>query len=124
MTDQEQVQVSDLEKTLLDCAARPQLCGGIAELAKGLWLRRQALDEERLVSHARRLQHRAAAMRLGFLLETYGLGQPETIADLQSLVATSYARLDPTLPDEGRYRARWRLRINLDPDELVATVWT
>jgi len=124
VTDQEQVQVSDLEKTLLDCCARPHLCGGIAELARGLWLRRQALDEERLVSHAQRLHHRASAKRLGFLLETYGLGQPETIAALQSLVGAGYALLDPTLPDEGRYRARWRLRINLDPDELRATVWT
>jgi predicted transcriptional regulator of viral defense system len=37
VTDQAQVQVSDLEKTLLDCAVRPDLCGGSAELTKGLW---------------------------------------------------------------------------------------
>ena len=123
-TDQEQVQVSDLEKTLLDCAVRPELCGGLAELAKGLWLRKDDLDEDRLVAYVRRLGHKAAARRIGFLLETYGLGRPETIAALQSFTNRRYALLDPTLPDEGPYRARWRLRINLDPEELKATVWT
>jgi predicted transcriptional regulator of viral defense system len=123
-TDQEQVQVSDLEKTLLDCAARPHLCGGLGELAKGLWLRKDGLDESRLVTYSQRLDHKAAAKRIGFLLETYSLGRPETIAALQALVNPRYALLDPTLPDEGPYRARWRLRINLDPEELKATVWT
>ncbi len=123
-TDQEQVQVSDLEKTILDCAARPELCGGIGELAKGLWLRKTDLDENRLTAYARRLDHRAAAKRVGFLLETYNLGKPETIAALQSLVNERYTRLDPTLPDKGSYRARWRVRVNLDPEELTAIVWT
>ncbi|MBN1954819.1 MAG: type IV toxin-antitoxin system AbiEi family antitoxin domain-containing protein [Anaerolineae bacterium] len=123
-TDQEQVQVSDLEKTLLDCAARPHLCGGLGELAKGLWLRKGDLDESRLVAYAQRLDHKAASKRIGFLLETYALGRPATIAALQALVNSRYALLDPTLPDEGPYRARWRLRVNLDPEELKAIVWT
>ena len=124
VTDQEQVQISDLEKTLLDCAVRPELCGGLGELAKGLWLRKDDLDENRLVAYVKRLDHKAAAKRIGFLLETYSLGRPETISALQSFVNPRYALLDPTLPDEGPYRARWRLRINLDPEELKAIVWT
>lgn len=123
-THHDQVQVSDLEKTILDCAARPGLCGGLGELAKGLWLRKDGLDESRLVTYARRLDHRAAARRVGFLLETFTLGSPETIAALQSLVNPRYALLDPSLPDAGAYRARWRLRVNLDPKELESAVWT
>lgn len=124
VTDQEQVRVSDLEKTLLDCAARPALCGGLAELAKGLWQRKDDVDEERLAAYVLRLGHRAAAKRIGFLFETYGLGRPETIAVLQSMVNRRYNLLDPVLPDEGAYRARWRLRINLDPEEMKSVVWT
>jgi predicted transcriptional regulator of viral defense system len=123
-TEQEQVQVSDLEKTILDCAARPELCGGLAELAKGLWMRKNDLNEDRLVAYARRLDHKAATKRIGFLLETYHLGHPETIASLQALVNSRYSPLDPTLPAQGPYRARWRLRVNLDPEELKTTVWT
>ena len=54
----------------------------------------------------------------------FDLGRPETIAALQSFTNRRYTLLDPTLPDEGPYRARWRLRINLEPEELKATVWT
>ena len=123
VTDQQQVQVSDLEKTLLDCAARPELCGGL-ELAKGLWMRKNDLNEDRLAAYARRLDHKAAIKRIGFLLETYNLGRPETIASLQNLVNLRYSPLDPTLPAQGPYRARWRLCVNLDPEELKTTVWT
>jgi predicted transcriptional regulator of viral defense system len=124
VTDQKQVQVSDLEKTLLDGAAHPHLCGGLGELAKGLWLRKDDLNEDRLVAYLQRLDHKAAAKRIGFLLETYELGRSETITALRSLVNPRYALLDPTLPDQGPYRARWRLRLNLDPEELKAIVWT
>jgi predicted transcriptional regulator of viral defense system len=108
----------------LDSTARPDLCGGLEELVKGIWMRKGNLNENRLVAYAERLDHRAAARRTGFLLETLGLGRPETIARLQALVNPRYALLDPTLPDEGSYRARWRLRVNLDPEELRATLWT
>jgi predicted transcriptional regulator of viral defense system len=54
----------------------------------------------------RGLDNQAAAKRIAFLLETYGLGRPETTASLQSLVNDRYALLDPTLPDEGAFRSR------------------
>jgi len=34
----------------------------------------------------------------------------------------SYAILDPLLPDEGKFMARWRLRLNVDPDEIAFVV--
>ena len=124
VTPQEQVRVSDLEKTVFDCAVRPQLCGGLGELGKGLWLARDDLDENRLVEYLERLNHKAAAKRVGFLLETYGLGHPDTIHALHSSISRGYDLLDPTLPDEGPHRPRWRLRVNLDGEELKASVWT
>lgn len=121
---EEQVRVSDLEKTLLDCAVRPELCGGLGECARGLWLRKGDLDENRLVKYIERLGHKAAAKRVGFLLETYGLGEPSTLGAMQSLISRGYDLLDPTLPNEGPHRRRWRLRINLDTEELKRSVWT
>lgn len=124
VTPQEQVRVSDLEKTVFDCAVRPQLCGGLGELGKGLWLARDDLDENRLVEYLERLNHKAAAKRVGFLLETYGLGQPDTIHALHSSISRGYDLLDPTLPDEGPHRPRWRVRVNLKPEELKTSIWT
>ena len=51
------MQVSDLEKTILDCAAQPESCGELAELAKGLWMRRNDLNENQLVAYAKRREH-------------------------------------------------------------------
>ena len=124
VTAEEEVRVSDLEKTLLDSAARPELCGGLSELARGLWARKADIDEGRLLAYAERLGHKAAARRVGFLLQTYELAPGDTIEALRSFGKHGYDPLDPTLPDEGHHDRDWRLRINLDVEELKATVWT
>jgi predicted transcriptional regulator of viral defense system len=124
VTPYEQVIVSDLERTILDGLARPDLCAGIDQVATGLWMRHDGLDWDRLAGYAQRLGTRAVAQRLGYLLELYGLGTPPTIRALQELVGTAYARLDPFLPDEGPYQARWRLRLNLEAETLRSIVRT
>jgi predicted transcriptional regulator of viral defense system len=43
------VNVADLEKTFLDCADRPDLCGGIEEVFRGLDRRAEALKGDRLL---------------------------------------------------------------------------
>ena len=124
VTPYEQVIVSDLERTILDGLARPDLCAGVDQVATGLWMRHDDLDWDRLTEYAQRLGIRAVAQRLGYLLELYGLGTPPTVRALQELVGTAYARLDPLLPDDGPYLARWRLRLNLEPETLRSIVRT
>jgi predicted transcriptional regulator of viral defense system len=123
MPDQ-QVEVSDLERTILDGLARPDLCAGVGEVAAGLWMRRDDLDWEKFLSYSNRLGNQAAAKRLGYLLENFGLTPGPLLEGLQELVGPSYAPLDPLLPVEGRYLARWRLRINMDPEALKSIVKT
>ncbi len=104
--------------------ARPDLCAGVGQAATALWMRHTELDWDRLGSYAKRLDERAAAQRLGYLLELFGLGSPALLTRLQALRATGYVRLDPLLPDEGPYLARWRLRINVEPESLEAVIRT
>jgi predicted transcriptional regulator of viral defense system len=115
---EEQVQVSDLERTILDGLARPDLCAGVSEVATGLWIRKDDLDWEKLATYVDRLNNRVAARRLGYLLELYDLAHESIINNLHALVGASYALLDPMLPAEGRRLARWKLRINLNPESL------
>lgn len=124
VTPHDQVIVSDLERTLLDGLARPDLCAGIGQAATALWMRHTDLDWDLLGSYAERLGERAAAQRLGYLLELFDLGSPALLGRLQALRASGYVRLDPLLPDEGPYLARWRLRINLEPTSLEALIRT
>lgn len=120
----EQVQVSDLERTILDGLARSDLCAGVGEVASGLWMRKDDLDWEKLISYAHRLGNQAAAKRLGYLLELYDLATEAVRNGLLDLVGSSYALLDSMLPAEGRRLSRWRLRVNLNPDNLKGIVTT
>lgn len=124
VTKSEKVKVSDLEKTVIDGLKQPEYCGGISEVAKGLWMRRDVMDVARLVDYALRLRIGAVIRRLGFLLEVFQFDAPREIAALRENLTPSYALLDPVLPREGQYNAKWRLRLNMDPEELLALVRT
>jgi predicted transcriptional regulator of viral defense system len=115
---EEQVQVSDPERTILDGLARPDLCGGVSEIVTGLLIRKDDLDWEKLIEYSKRLQIQAVAKRLGYLLEFYGLGISKDLNHLQEQVGPSYALLDPLLPASGHFQARWRLQLNIDDDTL------
>ena len=117
----EQIAVSDLERTVIDGLKQPAYCGGFSEVAKGFWMRRSDIDVEKLVGYALRLDIGAVIRRLGFLLETSSVDAPQQIERLQRKLTATYHLLDPTLPAEGRRVARWRLRLNVTPDELVAS---
>jgi len=120
----ENVQVSDLERTILDGLARPDLCSGVSEVATGLLIRKDDLDWEKLGTYARRLGSQAVAKRLGYLLEFYDLGTPKIVAGLQELIGSSYALLDPLQPADGRFLRRWRLQLNINAEILKGIATT
>jgi predicted transcriptional regulator of viral defense system len=124
VTKQEKVRVSDLERTVTDGLKHPRHCGGLTEVAKGLWMRRRDTDIDRLVRYATRIGVGAVLRRLGFLLEVYELGDACHLDELRSSLTATYVRLDPVLPAEGKRLRRWRLQLNVDPEELRAVVVT
>jgi len=123
-TKTERVRVSDLERTVIDGLKQSEYCGGFTEVAKGFWMRREDIDAERLVDHALRLDVGAVIRRLGFLMELLEVDAPKALGRLHERLTKTYAVLDPLLPTEGRYLARWRLRVNVDPEEVLSVVGT
>ena len=124
VTKQEKVQVSDLERTVIDGLKNPEYCGGLTEVAKGLWMQRHKMDPERLMRYAIRLNVGAVIRRLGFLLELYEIATQEITGGLRDHLTNSYAPLDPALPADGKHLHRWRLHLNVEPDELLSVVRT
>ncbi len=124
VTKQEKIRVSDLEKTIVDALIRPELCGGVSEAAKGIWLAKDKINFQRLMDYCRKAGVKAAVKRLGFILQELNLGG-DIAKDLEALVknSASYALLDPTLKKQGKYLKRWRLRINFNPEELKSIIW-
>jgi predicted transcriptional regulator of viral defense system len=124
VTKTEKVRVSDLERTIVDGLRHSEYCGGFTEVSKGFWMRRDDIDCSRLVDYALRLDVGAVIRRLGFLLETFEIDAPRELERLQGNLTATYAILDPLLPNEGKFMARWRLRLNVDPDEIASAVRT
>jgi len=118
ITKQEQVILSDVERTVVDGLRRPEYCGGITEVARGLWMRHEDMKVEKLIQYATRLKVGAVIRRLGYLLETYHLASPALLDQLRNGLTRTYDLLDPLQPAGGQYINRWRLRLNIPMDEL------
>ena len=117
-TKQETTDISDLERTIIDGLRQPEYCGGVTEVAKGLWMRRHDIRVTKLVDYALRLRVGAVSRRLGYLLELYGIAPEHELARLRKSLTATYAPLDPMLPREGPHLRRWRLQINVTRQEL------
>ncbi len=112
--------VSDLERTLLDGLRQPAYCGGFSEVAKGFCIKHQAIDPQKLIDYAIKLDVGAVIRRLGYLMELYQIGSRIHQEFLQTKLTSTYQLLDPELPAEGPHIARWRLRLNIPQEELLA----
>lgn len=116
--------ISDLERTVIDGLRQPEYCGGVTEVAKGLWMRPADIQPAKIVDYALRWRVGAVTRRLGYLLELYEIAPEPELARLRRALTSTYVPLDPILPREGPHRARWRLQANISPEELRAVCGT
>lgn len=106
-----QINITDKEKTIVDCLDKPQFCGGIIEVAKGL--RNMDFNSKKLVRYAKRLKNTGVIRRLGYFDELFSLGHKIPRPDTRN-----YLFLDPTMPKKGFRSAKWRLIVNLNEKAL------
>jgi len=124
VTKTAKVQVSDLERTIVDGLKQPEYCGGFSEIAKGFWMRREDIDPGKLVDYALMINVGAVIRRLGFLLELFEMEASRELERLRERLTMTYSLLDPIMPAEGKFLARWRLKLNVSPEEIKAVVRT
>jgi predicted transcriptional regulator of viral defense system len=118
------VQVSDIERTLIDGLKNPKHCGGIVEVAKGLWIKKEIIDVRKLINYALILDVGVVYRRLGFLLDLFDIGDLQARGLLEKKLTKTYSLLDPSLFEEGKFISKWRLRLNIEPDEIKNAVRT
>jgi len=114
------VRITTLSKTLVDGLDRPELCGGVIELAKGL--KRYEADDAnwaQLTADAQRLGNRTVLKRLGYLVEVLGLEVGEWIDRWRAEISSGETLLDPRYGRRGSYHAGWNLRLNVDEEQLL-----
>ena len=109
--------VSDREKTILDCLERFDLCGGVDEVARTISVLVEEIAADKLLDYLGWMDNQALTQRLGLILEHLGTMQAideHLLADIARLVGEHVYSLDPHGPDEGEVDARWRVRENID----------
>ena len=105
------INITEPEKTIVDCLDRPQLCGGVMEVAKAL--KEGGFNRKKLIDYSKRLNNSGVMRRLGYLSDHLDLE-----IDIPRTDTRSYLHLDPSMPHRGPKNARWRLIVNIDELEL------
>jgi len=114
------VLISNIERTIIDGLKHPEYVGGVTEVAKGLWIKKDTINIGVLIEYAKQLGVGAVIRRLGYLLEKYKLADEGILRELQMQLSATYQRLDPQIPSEGPFLSRWKLQLNIDQEELDA----
>lgn len=113
------VNVAPAGTTMLMLASDPHMCGGmgnvantVIELAEG-----NAGYEKSLVRDAG-LFHSSALQRVGWLLDEFGGGAPEGIAELRPSAMSQISLLAPSGPRTGKLNSKWKIVVNeeVEPD--------
>lgn len=123
-TKTRKIKVSDPERTVIDGLRQPHYCGGFSEVAKGYWMRQSKMDVKKLVEYALMINIGAVYRRLGYLLELFETKETAQLELLRKKLTETYVLVDPMLPAEGKFISRWRLRLNVSPEEIQATIRT
>jgi predicted transcriptional regulator of viral defense system len=104
-----QINITDKEKTIIDCLDKPHYCGGMIEVIKALKYGRKELDFKKLSEYANQIGNSGVIRRLGYVCDLLNIKIKLTPPN-----ARNYLLLDPTMPVEQKKNAKWRLIVNLD----------
>ena len=113
--DQVKVNISDVEKTVLDCLEKPQYAGGLDQAIQALLqARRNRFDLDKLDGYLQKMRNNTLRKRLGFVLDHFGALDHPTKKNWQARLNTNIALLDPLCSAEGKLCSEWRIRVNMD----------
>jgi len=116
------IQITDKEKTIVDCLDYPEYCGGIVEAVKGLdtGFKNKELDLSKLIKYAKRLANKTVLKRLGYLITLLGINATaKQINEITAGLGQGYSLFDPSHPITGKLDSKWKLKINIPPDTLT-----
>jgi predicted transcriptional regulator of viral defense system len=111
----EQAMVSDLEKTIVDIAAKPQHSGGILEVGNAIFQAKDRTDHDKLFYYFARNMNKSAKKRYLFLTDLLGLEWTTEHERMMEELGPGISLLDQTAPDQGRKMSKFGLKINVDP---------
>ena len=113
---QDQVKVSDLEKTIVDMASNPSPLGSIIELGRAIFKARNLTDYDKLFYYLARNGNRSAIKRYLYLVDLLSLEWTSEHELMMKELGTGTSVLDPKGNKHGKNAAKFGLKINVDPE--------
>jgi len=111
-------QMTDVEKTIIDCFDLPQYSGGYAELIRAF--NQANLNSEKMITYCKAINNIAIIKRMGYLAELLDKkGMKSFINFALKEVNEKYNLFDPFGIEEGEFVNKWRLRLNLSSEEIL-----
>lgn len=110
-------QMTDIEKTIVDCFDLPQYSGGYPEIIKGFYSAK--LNPNKLIRYCKKIRNHSITRRLGFLAEL--LKKPDFGKFLDFALSTvneSYILFETGIPKTNDINSKWKIYINLSEEEI------
>ena len=117
----EQVLVSSVERTIVDCLRRPELCGGMRHLLQFMQEYRHGQGHQlpKLLAAGKEAASGAAWKRLGYLAEVLWPDESVFLEEARRHITTGNVRLEPAVRHHGKLVRRWRLWVNVPLEKSV-----
>ncbi len=122
VTKSEEVRVSTIERTIIDCLYQPKYCGGILEISNGIWMQKEKIDFDKLFKYLNTFDKIIVCKRVGYILECLGLADTRYLNKLRTKNNNKYYVLDPLLTLHKTYKNSWKLIANIGQEEIQQAV--
>ncbi len=115
--------ITDVEKTIVDCFDLPQYSGGYAELIRAV--EHAKLNGGRMIEYCRAINNIAVTKRIGYLVELYDKkGMKSFIRYAKKQVNPKYNLFDAQGLDKGEFIRDWKLRMNISREDILDIAFT
>lgn len=121
-----EVSIATPPKTVVDCVDRPDLAGGVSEVARIVASAATSVQPRELINAAFKMKSKALCQRLGFLADLVDWQWPEDVRnELRSSIPKTHRSIFG--PKKGRpgdigYVSDWGLFVNIPESDLLADV--
>ncbi len=111
-------QITEVEKTIVDCFDLPQYAGGYNETIKAF--SKAKLSAQKMVKYCRAINNIAVTKRLAYLSELLEKPKMDYFLKYATQVKNErYSLFDSSFPTSGSYYRKWRLILNMTEDEIL-----
>ncbi len=112
------LQITDIEMTLIDCFDQPHYAGDFDNLIKAF--AQSNLSSKKMMTYTKAYSNIALIKRLGYLASLFHQNKLHSfIAYAQKQVNKKYSLLDSGGLEEGKFNARWMLRLNVSEEAII-----